>query len=63
MRIKVGSTRIDLEMVDGYRVENTPSDTVIRVFLSNGGYLCLSEKYENLTVEQMLGELDRAFFN
>lgn len=62
MRIKVGGTRIDTEMVDAYRIEETPSDKVVRVFLSNGGYLCLSERYEKMTAKEMLDELDKAYF-
>jgi hypothetical protein len=63
MRLRIGETRIDTQAIDAYRVEQTLKGEVIRVFLSNGGFLCLSPRHDTLTIEEMLELLDRGFLN
>ena len=61
MRILVGTTRLDMDAVDAYRQEESTVGPQIRVFFSGGGYLCLSPKYENISLEEIIKKLDENF--
>jgi len=62
MRIRIGTTRIESEDISAYRAETETSVPIVRVFLVGGGFLCLNARYEDMSVEDMIDKLDRAFF-
>ena len=62
MRIGFHSTRLDMDMVDVFRVELGAIEPLVRVFLSSGACVTLIPKYEGVSLEQIIKKLDDAFF-
>ena len=62
MRIRFNSTRLDMELIDAYRIEPGAIEPLVRVFMSSGACVTLIPKYEGVSLEEIVEKLDNAFF-
>lgn len=58
----IGQTRLDTGQIDGYRIEDSNSHILVRVFMGSGNSICINPKYEGMTADEIVKKLDEIFF-